>query len=153
MKSPPRRPDQKLFDKSVIARGLWQGAGLLLLLLAVYAGARAWLPADAQRDDTARALTFVVLILSNLGLIHANRSWARTVLLGNAESNKQFGWIAAGTVVVLGVVLSVPAISRLFSFAAPPPLLLLAALGATMLGMVWFEGVKRVQTQRLRSAA
>jgi Ca2+-transporting ATPase len=150
MQLPPRRPDQKLFDKSVMVRGLWQGAGLLLVLLAVHAGARAWLPADDQRDDIARALTFVVLILSNLGLINANRSWSRTVLFGNAESNKQFGWIAAGTVVVLGVVLSVPVISRLFSFAAPPPVMLLAALGAAMLGMVWFEGVKRLQGRSLR---
>jgi Ca2+-transporting ATPase len=145
MRLPPRRPDQKLFDKTVMVRGLWQGSGLLLLLLAVYAGARAWLPADGQRDDIARALTFVVLILSNLGLIHANRSWGRTVLSGNPESNRQFGWIAAGTVVVLGLVLSVPVISRLFSFAAPPPAMLLAALGAAVLSMVWFEGVKRFQ--------
>jgi Ca2+-transporting ATPase len=143
MRLPPRRPDQRLFDKAVMVRGLWQGSGLLLLLLAVYAGARAWLPADGQRDDMARALTFVVLILSNLGLIHANRSWGRTVMAGNPESNKPFAWIAAGTVVVLGIVLSVPVISRLFSFAAPPPLMLV--LGAAVLGVVWFEGVKRVQ--------
>ena len=145
MRQPPRRPDQKLFDKAVMARGLGQGAGLLLLLIAVYMGARAWLPEGGQRDDSARALTFVVLVLSNLALIHANRSWGPTRLLGNPESNQQFGWIAAGTVVVLGTVLSVPAISRLFSFAAPPPALLLAALGAAVLSMAWFEGVKRMQ--------
>ena len=152
MRLPPRRPDQKLFDKAVMVRGLWQGSGLLLLLLAVYAGARAWLPADGQRDDIARALTFVVLILSNLGLIHANRSWGRTVLAGNPESNKQFGWIAAGTVVVLGIVLSVPVISRVFAFAAPPPAMLLAALVAAVLSMVWFEGVKRVHSRRTEHA-
>jgi P-type Ca2+ transporter type 2C len=114
----------------------------------VYAGARALLPQDAQRDDTARALTFVVLVLSNLGLIHTNRSWGRTAWLGKPESNQQFGWIAAGTVVVLGAVLGVPAVSRLFAFAAPPPITLLAALGAAVLGMLWFEGVKRVQGRR-----
>jgi P-type Ca2+ transporter type 2C len=153
MRAPPRRPDQKLFDKAVMDRGLLQGAGLLVLLLAVYAGARAWLPADARRDDVARALTFVVLVLSNLGLIHANRSWGRTALLGNADSNWQFGGIAAGTVVVLGAVLGLPAISRLFSFSAPPPTMLLAALGVAGLSMAWFEGVKQVQGRRIRSVA
>jgi P-type Ca2+ transporter type 2C len=153
MKAPPRRPDQKLFDKAVMARGLWQGVGLLLLLLAVYAGARAWLPADARRDDIARALTFVVLVLSNLGLIHANRSWGRKALMGNAESNRQFGWIAAGTVVVLGVVLGLPAISRLFSFAAPSTGMLLVALVVAGLSMVWFECVKQVQSRWIRSVA
>lgn len=150
MKAPPRRPDQKLFDKTVMARGLWQGTGLLLLLLAAYAGARAWLPADAQRDDTARALTFVALVLSNLVLIHANRAWGRTALLGNAGSNRQFGWIAAGTVLVLGAVMGVPAVSRLFSFSAPTITMLLAAAGVAGLSMVWFEAVKRAQGRQPR---
>jgi Ca2+-transporting ATPase len=153
MTVPPRRPDQKLFDKAVMVRGLWQGAGLLMLLLAVYAGARAWLPADAQRDDMARALTFVVLVLSNLGLIHANRAWGRTAMLGNAESNTQFGWIAAGTILVLGVVLAVPAVSRLFAFVAPLPATLLAAVGVALLSVTWFELVKRVQGQGVRRTA
>ncbi len=152
MRQPPRRPDQKLFDSAVMLRGLWQGAGLLLLLLAVFAGARAWLPAGGQRDEIARTLGFVVLVLSNLGLIHANRSWGRTVLAGHRESNPQFGWIAAGTVLVLGVVLSVPAIGRVFAFAAPPPAMLLAALGVVPLGMAWFEVVKRAQNPRPRHA-
>jgi Ca2+-transporting ATPase len=153
MQAPPRRPDQKLFDKAVMARGLAQGAGLLLLLLAVVAGARAWLPADAQRDDTARALAFVVLVLSNLGLIQANRAWGRSALSGKAESSRAFGWIAGATVLVLGVVLGVPAVSRLFYFAAPTPVMLLAALGVSAVGIGWFELVKRVQLGRPRPAS
>jgi Ca2+-transporting ATPase len=147
MRQPPRRPDQKLFDKVVMARGLWQGFGLLLLLLGVYAGAVAWLPEGATRADTARALTFVVLILSNLALIHANRSWGRTAWRGHAESQRQFAWISVGAVLVLGAVLEVPAISRLFSFSAPPLAWLLAAVGLAGLSMVWFEAVKRVQSR------
>ena len=143
MQRPPRRPDQQLFDAAVITRGLWQGAGLLLLLLAVYAGARAVLPPGADRDDTARALTFVVLVLANLGLIHVNRSWGRTAWRGSAASNRQFGWIAAGTVAVLCAVLGVPAISRLFAFALPAPWQLLAALSLAALGVLWFEAVKQ----------
>ncbi len=33
MQARPRSPDARLFDRAVIARGLWQGGGLLLLLL------------------------------------------------------------------------------------------------------------------------
>ena len=143
MKEPPRRPDQKLFDVAVMARGLWQGAGLLLLLIALYAGARSLsIPAD-HRDDTARAVTFVALVLSNLGLIHVNRSWGGTAWRSSAGSNRQFGWIVLGTLVVLGAVLGLPGVSRLFYFATPEPLLLGAALGVAALGMAWFELVKR----------
>jgi Ca2+-transporting ATPase len=143
MKVPPRRHDQKLFDKAVVARGLWQGAGLLLLLLTVYAGGRALAIADGSQDDVARALTFVVLVLSNLGLIHVNRSWGRTAWRGSAASNRPFAWIAAAAVIVLAGVLTIPGISRLFSFATPAPGLLLAALGIAGLAMAWFETVKR----------
>lgn len=142
MKVPPRRPDQRLFDADVMMRGLWQGLGLLILLLVTYAGARLVTPADAGRDDMARALTFVVLVLANLALIHTNRSWSRTVWWGSAVASGQFGWIALGTLVVLSVVLIVPAVSRLFSFVTPTPFLLFAALGMVAVSLLWFEGVK-----------
>ena len=54
----------------------------------------------------------------------------------------QFGWIALGTLAVLSVVLIVPAVSRLFSFATPTPFLLCAALGMVALSLLWFEAVK-----------
>jgi len=142
MTVPPRRPDQRLFDAEVMMRGLWQGLGLLILLLVTYAGARLITPSEADRDDMARALTFVVLVLANLALIHTNRSWSRTVWWGLAVASKQFGWIALGTLAVLSVVLIVPAVSRLFSFVAPPPFLLCAALGMVALSLLWFEAVK-----------
>ncbi|WP_431276005.1 cation-translocating P-type ATPase [Variovorax ureilyticus] len=44
MKRPPRRADQRLFDKAVLVRGLWQGAGLLALLVGLYAGSRLLAP-------------------------------------------------------------------------------------------------------------
>ena len=141
MTLPPRRSDQHLFDKAVMARGLWQGAGLLALLLAVFAGARAL----EGSDDVARALTFTVLVLANLGLIHANRSWGRTVWFGRKASNRQFGWIAVATLAVLALVLGVPAVSRLFAFQQPPPMLLAAAAAAALLSLLWLEGVKRLQ--------
>ncbi len=59
------------FDAAVLTRGLWQGSGLLLLLLALFEGARVL----SGSYDTARALTFAVLVVSSLGLIYVNRSW------------------------------------------------------------------------------
>lgn len=159
MQAPPRRPDQKLFDRAVMARGLWQGAGLLLLLLATYAGASAWLATDSQgdtdtqREAVARALTFAVLILANLALIHSNRAWGRSTLLGHVQSNRPFVWIAVGTLLVLATVLSVPAIRQLFSFAAPPLGMLCASLGMVGLSLLWFEAVKHIQNhQHLQKA-
>jgi Ca2+-transporting ATPase len=138
MTVPPRSPDARLFDWVVIERGLWQGSGLLALLLAVYAGARM----VAGTHEVARALTFMVLVLSNLGLIYANRSWGHASWSGTGESNASFGWIGVATLVLLGCVLGIPVIGRLFAFAQPAPLLLLAGVGVSLLGLLWFEGVK-----------
>ena len=147
MTARPRSPDARLFDAAVLARGAWQGAGLLAMLLAVYAGARG----AAGSDDAARALTFMVLVLANLGLIHANRSWGRTSLAGPAASNKTFRWIALGTLALLGCVLGVPAVSRLFAFTQPTPAMLLAGVAVAGLSLLWFEGVKWALGRRLRA--
>ena len=87
----------------------------------------------ARSDDMARALTFTVLVLTNLCLIHANHSWGRSAWRGGDTSNRQFGWIALATVILLGLVLGVPAISRLFYFIPPSPIMLFAGLSATLL--------------------
>jgi Ca2+-transporting ATPase len=153
MKAPPRRADRRLFDRAVLVRGLWQGAGLLALLVAVYAGSRHFAPSDGSRDDVARAMTFAVLVLSNLALIQSNRSWGRGAWRGDSESPRLFGWIALGTILLLGIVLTLPAVSRLFSFAQPSPALLLAALGASGLSWLWFEFVKWNPASAVRSVA
>ncbi|MEP7297396.1 MAG: cation-translocating P-type ATPase C-terminal domain-containing protein, partial [Burkholderiales bacterium] len=145
---PPRRPDARLFDKTVLIRGLWQGAGLLALLLGVYALAREF----SKSDDIARAMTFSVLVLSNLALIFANRFWSQSALLAPAGSNHAFIWIAVATVGVLGAILGVPVLSGLFSFAAPSPVMLLAGVGAAGLSLLWFEAVKWGLGRRLALA-
>jgi len=142
MSVPPRAKDQRLFDGTVIMRGLWQGTGLLAMLLAIYAGTRFIAPSETGRDDMARALTFVALVLANLALIQTNRSWRRTVWWGRTAVSRQFGWIVLATLALLSVVLAVPAVSRLFAFVTPTPMLLFAAFCMTVLSLLWFEGVK-----------
>ncbi|MBT9457452.1 MAG: cation-translocating P-type ATPase [Burkholderiaceae bacterium] len=138
MQAPPRSPLARLFDHAVLLRGLWQGLGLLALLMAVYAGMRQ----AGQSDAAARALSFMVLVLSNLTLIQANRRWGRSRQAGPGQANRQFVWIALATVLLLAAALGVPGLSALFAFERPSPLLLLAGLGVVLLGLLWFEAVK-----------
>jgi Ca2+-transporting ATPase len=138
MKAQPRSPQARLFDAAVLVRGLWQGAGLLAMLLALYAGVRL----GTGSDEMARALTFTVMVLSNLALIHANRSWSPSGLRGPATTNRYFVWISLATLVLLACVLGIAPISRLFAFATPTPALLLVGAGVALLCLLWFEGVK-----------
>ena len=138
MRVRPRHPDARLFDTGVLVRGLWQGIGLLAILLAVYAGTRA----TGSSENMSRALTFMVLVLSNLGLIYANRSWSHRSLRDPTQTNAYFGWIAVATLAMLGCVLGIPAIGRLFAFDPLPPSMLLAGTGVALLALLWFESVK-----------
>ena len=138
MNAPPRRPEARLFDAAVGVRGLWQGVGLLALLLAVYPLAQA----TSQSGEVARAMVFMVLVLGSLALIFVNRSSTTVSLPGRRGSNRAFVWIASAAVALLGAVLLVPPVAGLFAFATPAPTLLLAGAAAAGLGLLWFEAVK-----------
>ena len=138
MRTPPRRADARLFDRAVLGRGLWQGSGLLLLLLTLYAG----VGLVGGSEPMARALTFAVLVLSNLALIYANRSWSRVAWHPGAGSNRSFRWSALATLVLLACVLAIPTVSGMFAFARPTPGMLLAGAATALLALLWFEGVK-----------
>jgi Ca2+-transporting ATPase len=144
MRLPPRRSDARLFDRAVVIRGLWQGAGLLVMLLGVFSLSRDF----SKSDDVARAMTFMVLVLSNLGLIYANRFWSQSALKAPGRSNQAFTWIAVATLALLAAILGVPFLRGLFSFATPSPTLLMAGAGTALLGLLWFEVVKWGLTRR-----
>jgi Ca2+-transporting ATPase len=146
MTVPPRRPDARLFDGAVLTRGLWQGSGLLLLLLALFGGARAM----SGSDEMARALTFSVLVVSSLGLIYVNRSWSRFTGLVAGQSNPYFLWMILASFAMLAIILYVPVISKLFAFALPSPKLMLVGLGVALVSTLWFEGVKRVLSAKAK---
>lgn len=146
MTDKPRSPGMRLFDATVLARGFWQGLGLLVILLAVHVVTRN----ATNSEDTARAMAFLVLVLSNLGLIRANRSWGPTRLRGPGSTNPYFAWISLLTLCLLAGVMAVPVVSRLFAFALPSTGLLLSGLGFVLLGLVWFELVKRIFDSRAR---
>jgi Ca2+-transporting ATPase len=137
MNGKPRRPDDRLFDYAVLVRGLLQGTGLLALLCGVYL----WSSRRTGAEDLARALTFTVLVLSNIGLIYVNRTWDRATWQGQG-GNRYFNCMALASVALLAIVLATPPVARLFSFALPPMPMLGAAALAALLATIWFEAVK-----------
>lgn len=139
MRRPPRRTDARLFDAQVLLRGVVQGCGLLGIVLVAYVIARS----ASGSDETARALAFSVLVVSNLALIHVNRSW--TVGLDPKRPwNVAYVWIALATCAVLALVLAVPAIAGMFRFATPSATLLLSGAGLCLVALAWFESSKRL---------
>jgi Ca2+-transporting ATPase len=137
MRTPPRRPDARLFDAQVLLRGVVQGCGLFGIVLVAYLVGRS----ASGSDETARALAFSVLVVSNLALIHVNRTWTPR-RDSTRPWNAAFGWIASAACVLLALVLWVPAISGLFLFATPSTSLLLTGAALCLGALAWFEAAK-----------
>ena len=140
MSAPPRSPKARLFEPILLQRGLAQGVGVLLLLLAVFGFGREL----GASDEAARDLSFSALVLSNLILIAQNRSWGGGLPGWRGESGRKFSLLAAGVLGLLALVLWAPAVGVLFGFVAPPAPLLLLPVAAAALTAAWSALVKRV---------
>jgi P-type Ca2+ transporter type 2C len=136
MAQPPRRPDAHLFGGGLIRLGLLQGLGLLVAVVAAYLLGRDL----STSEDAGRTASFVVLVLGNLGLIQANRSAAPSTA-GTSGGHTAFGWIFAGTLMLLALAWGVPALHTLFRFAAPSLVLLGLCAGLAVLTWGWCEAM------------
>jgi Ca2+-transporting ATPase len=114
MSRPPRAATSNLFSPTLVAWSLLQGTVALLALGTLYwLAIRQGLPAG-----DARALTFVSLVLIDLGLVLVNRSFGTSLtgLLGNG--NRALWWVTATTLALLTLVLVWPVGRELFHFGA-----------------------------------
>ncbi len=139
MRRSPRKLDDPLFGPHMVAVGLVQGMGVLMLVLGLYAAVLLW----GLGEEEARMLGFVSLVLGNLGLILTNRSWTRSVLATLRLPNRALWWVAGGTMFFLGLVVFVPFFRRLFRFGLLHPWEILPILGAGLLSLAIAEIAKR----------
>jgi Ca2+-transporting ATPase len=113
MQRPPRRLNEPLFGRAMILTGLIQGLGVLATVFTVYA-----LSIHRGYGETeARMISFVCMVIGNLGLIFTNRSWVLSILTILRIPNKALWWITGGAVSFLTLVLTIPFLRKLFQFA------------------------------------
>ena len=101
MRRPPRNPQSPLLPASLIAWNVLQGTLVLIVLatvmiLAIHRG---------MPETEVRALVFVSLILSNVGLIFVNRSFSASLFTALSRRNRTLWLVLGVTLSVLGVAL------------------------------------------------
>jgi Ca2+-transporting ATPase len=138
MNRPPRPLVERLFSRKTVVLSLLQGLGILCLLLAVFATALY----RGQGAEDARALTFTSLVMANLTLIHANRSWSRHFFTLSRSPSAAMGWVAGGATLFLGASLYLPALRRLFDFSFLHANDIAICLAAGVVSATWFELLK-----------
>ena len=138
MNRPPRNPNDALFGRRLLGLGLLQGASVLVIVLVVYLLALlGW-----QNAKDATALSFTTLVVANLGLIFANRSWTRTIWSTLRTPNPTLWWVFGGTLCFLTLILYVPFLRDLFHFSTLHADDLAICLTGGVFSILWFEGVK-----------
>jgi len=138
MDRPPRRPSDPLFSRRTILLSLLQGASVMVIALLMFVLARE----SGHSTGTSRALSFTTLIVGNLGLILANRSWTSPIVATLRARNTALWWVVAGSLTFLGLALFVPGLRGLFSFSHLHFGELVACLVAGTLSIFWFEALK-----------
>jgi Ca2+-transporting ATPase len=138
MRRAPRNPNASLFGWQILGLGLLQGASVLTIVLAVYLYAMfGW-----QNERDAIALSFTTLVVANLGLIFANRSWSRTIVSTLRSPNPALWWVCGGTLFFLALVLYAPGLRELFHFTTLHLNDVGLCVGGGLFSILWFEGLK-----------
>jgi Ca2+-transporting ATPase len=112
MRRPPRMVDTPLFSTSLILWSLVQGAIAFLALAVLYVLALG----NGLPEGDARALTFVSLVLIDLGLILVNRSYSVKLREIIGHRNRTLLWIVIATLAMLATIFAMPIGRELFRF-------------------------------------
>jgi Ca2+-transporting ATPase len=144
MRRPPRSPAEPLFGGKLLIVSFLQG----LSVLAVVAGVLAIAHYRGHGELDSRALTFATLVVANLALIVANRSWSTSGLRALRVHNPALWWVIAGTLVFLGAVVYVPALRALFRFESLHLIDWAVCLVAGAVSVAWFELLKTRRSSR-----
>ena len=146
MQRKPRDPKAKMFTGRIFGIAMLQGAISLVMTLGVYMTALlGW-----RNAGDAIAISFATLVLSNIFLMFANRSWTQTFFATLGRPNPALWWISGGTFVGLGIVLYVPILRKLFHFAILHPVDIGLCLLAASIPALLFEAVKRFAPRMLQ---
>ncbi|HTI82982.1 MAG TPA: cation-translocating P-type ATPase [Acetobacteraceae bacterium] len=112
MRRSPRAAGTPLLSLPLVTWGLVQGTTAFAFLASLYAIAvHSGLP-----DGDVRALTFVSLVLVDLGLVLVNRNFSASLRDLMGQRNRALIWISGVAVALLGLVVGTPLGRELFRF-------------------------------------
>jgi P-type Ca2+ transporter type 2C len=142
MQRPPRALGEHLFGRHVIAPSLAFGGSLTAILVGTLAVAHAY----GFGESTSRTITFATLVLANVALILATRSWRGAPVRG--ASNPALRWVSGGAIAVLIAAIAIPALRSVFRFQAMHLDDLALSLAASALVLAAFAAIRKLLATR-----
>jgi Ca2+-transporting ATPase len=143
MRRSPRNPGEQLLSRRQLTFSFFQGFSVLVVVIAVFAIA-------LYRGHTAanaRALAFATLVIANLMLILANRSWTRIIIATLRAPNAALWWVLSGATILLALSIYVPFLRSLFRFSVLHLVDIAICLTAGGASLLWFEAWKLLRNR------
>jgi Ca2+-transporting ATPase len=144
MQRRPRAASSRLFSLPFILWSMLQGLAAFGVLAALYLLALS----RGVPENEVRALTFVSLVLVNLGLVLVNRSFSSSLGSALRLNNRALFWVTAVTAALLSLILLWPPARDLFRFGVLHTDDLIATLTATAGLVIVLEWLKRLWRRR-----
>jgi Ca2+-transporting ATPase len=135
----PRKVKEKIFNKKTIFVSIFQGIVVAFILLLLFGeGLRRGI-----NGDDLRTMSFVALVVANLGLILVNLSFTSNPLKEIKKNTPLFA-VVVGALVLLGAVLYVPFLRHLFRFSYLHPWDIGIALIVGLIAVLISRGIMRL---------
>ncbi|MCG7506043.1 cation-translocating P-type ATPase [Mesorhizobium retamae] len=145
MDRPPRDPQQALFSRSLMTWSFTQGALALTMVASVYLLSLHF----GIAENEVRALTFISLIVSIVGLVLVDRTFDASA--GLRRRNRAFVAVVAIDLVLLGLVFAFPPATALFQVGLPNLAHLSAVLVAAVVLVGALQGLKLFWRKQLNA--
>jgi len=142
LQKPPRTEGANLFTRPELSLSLFQGFLITVGVFVMYHYA-IWLGKD---EATTRSFVFVTMLLANIFLTFANRSFEYTIARTLFYRNRLLWWMVGVSVLVLLTVLLVPVARDIFQLGILTPTETGWCLLAALVSVGWFELWKWLKT-------
>jgi Ca2+-transporting ATPase len=116
MNRKPRRLEEPLFGAEMLRTGLIQGLGVLAVVCGVYA----FMLMRGYGEEQARMVAFLNMVIADLALVFANRSWTRSFFQLLRVPNPALWWVVGGALGLLTLAQVVPFLRESMKFAVLP---------------------------------
>jgi Ca2+-transporting ATPase len=147
MSRPPRDPRSPLFSLPLILWSLLQGATVLVATSAIFL--IAWM--RGMPEEEVRSLAFVALVVGNVAMILAGRSFSTSVVHALSRPNPVLWTVLGVDAALLTAILSWPSLRELFRFGPLHSDDLLLCLGVGFATLLVLEFLKRPFRRALRA--
>lgn len=143
LQKPPRTEGSSLFSWPELSLSLLQGLLITVGVFVMYHFA-IWLGKD---EATTRSFVFATMLLANIFLTFANRSFEFTIARTLFYRNYLLWWMVGASTLILSVVLLVPFARKMFQLGTLTPAELGWCLLAALVSVGWFEVWKWVKSK------